>query len=901
MAMVEGKALLQRLNPLCTRALHAAAGLCISREQYEVGVEHLLLTLVEEPQADLPIMLRNAGVDPSRLQKILHRSLESFRAGNTGKPVFAEALLDWLQDAWLMASLELRQEQIRSGALVLALLSARSRFLAGSFMDVLEPLSPSQIVKDFTQLTAGSSENEPESSEVNTSHASPSARGKDTALGRYTIDFTARARANEIDPVFGRDLEITQMIDILARRRKNNPICVGEAGVGKTAVVEGLALKVVQGDVPEALANVDILCLDLGLLQAGAGMRGEFENRLKNVIAEVNASSKPLILFIDEAHMLIGAGGAAGMGDAANLLKPALARGELRTIAATTRAEYKKHFENDAALARRFQLVGLDEPSVSATVDILRGLRHKYEESHQVQVADDAIRECARMASRYISGRQLPDKAVDVLDTAAARVKIGHTDRPRRLQDRDRQIRILEREQEALKRDATSGLGNNPERLGEIEEELSTLRAQRQPLEARWKEEKAAVARVLNLRQTKQQEGEDPDLYERISQELREAEAHLQTLQATDPLIKLDVDTEVIGQIVSDWTGIPVGKMVQDEAQSIMDLPEKIRQRIKGQDNAIQRICDQIKNTKAGIGNANAPLGVFLLVGPSGVGKTETALCLADLMFGGERFLTTLNMSEFYDEHTVSRLIGSAPGLVGYGEGGQLTEPVRQRPYSVLLLDEVEKADREVLNLFYRVFDEGKLRDSEGRIANFTNTVILLTSNLASKEIIDLMAKGKGRSLTELEKEIRPILNEFFQPALLNRMTVVPYGPLHPDTLKAIVQLKLQQIRARLFESHKMEMTYGEPVVEAIAARCQEVEAGARSIDHILRGNLLPKISSAILQKLTEGTLPNHLEISMAEDGGFQLEFQEGSPSSQLKYEVIERQPVVQGSERTEE
>jgi type VI secretion system protein VasG len=866
---VDMKSLLRHLNRFSTRSLEAAAGLCVSRSHYEVDVPHFLLQLTEDPAADIQTILRHFGVDPCRLQKSLQRELEGFRSGNAGKPVFSPALLEWIEEGWLIGSIDLGLSEIRSGALLSALLGNPNRYALDNALDLLEEVQPEMLKRKFFEITAGSSEQPADGAKEGTP-AVP--RGEETALGRFTLDFTARARVNEIDPVFGRDREIRQMIDILARRRKNNPIVVGEAGVGKTAVVEGLALKVVQGDVPDLLKGVDILGLDMGLLQAGAGVKGEFENRLKSVINEVKSSPKPIILFIDEAHTLIGAGGSAGMSDAANLLKPALARGELRTIAATTWSEYKKYFEKDAALARRFQLVSLDEPSEEGAVVILRGLREKYEASHNVLILDDAVVAAAKMSNRYISGRQLPDKAVDLLDTAAARVKIGLTHRPSVLEDIERRIQVLEREQAAYQRDLAGGAEISPVLVQEVATQIATHRQELAQLEKRWESEKEAAEQVKRSREKLSTEI-DPGVRERMMKELKVAKEALGKIQGNDPLLKIEVDADVIAKVISDWTGIPVGKMVQDEARSVLELNGRLISRIKGQDHAVDAIAKGIRASKAGLGNPRAPMGVFLLVGPSGVGKTETALGLADLLFGGERFMVTINMSEFQEKHTVSRLIGSPPGYVGYGEGGVLTEAVRQRPYSVVLLDEVEKADPEVMNLFYQVFDKGMLSDGEGRVIDFKNTIILLTSNLASDLILEACADGNRPQPDDVAGVIRPVLARHFKPALLARMTIVPYYPIDASAMKGIVELKLRQIGMRLRESQRMTLEYDPAVVDQITARCTEVETGARNIDHILQGMLLPKISTEILERIGSGPLPDKLTIGMDAQGGFQLKF----------------------------
>jgi len=865
MNAVDRRSLFRRLNRYCAQSLESAAGLCLSRAHYEVAIEHLLLKLLEDPTADVHAVLTHFGIEPARVQKALHRALEEFKSGNAAKPVFSPLLIEWLQETWLIASIDLNLSQIRSGALMLAAVRDRGRFAYGFAEDLLEPIRPDELTQKFVDITAASSEGDAANAGGKTQ---PVGRGPESALGRFTVDFTARARAGGIDPIFGRDREIRQMIDILARRRKNNPIVVGEAGVGKTAVVEGLALRIVQGDVPDMLRNVDMLALDLGLLQAGAGVRGEFEQRLKSVIDEVKASTKPIILFIDEAHMLVGSGSMAGTGDAANLLKPALARGELRTIAATTWSEYKKYFEKDAALARRFQLVKLEEPSEADAILVLRGLRSKYEEAHHVQVLDEGVVAAARMSSRYISGRQLPDKAVDLLDTAAARVKIGLTSKPDRLEDLERTIQALERERAAYQRDVIGGVSVEPDTFNTLDETIARRKQELEQLDARWREERLLAESVVALR-ANMQKGDGDASGDRAAWD--RARAELRKIQGSDPLIRIEVDTDVVAEVVSDWTGIPVGRMVRDEARTILQLNERLKTRIKGQDHAIEAIAKGIRASKAGIGNPSTPIGVFLFVGPSGVGKTETGLAVAESLFGGERFVVTLNMSEFQEKHTVSRLIGSPPGYVGYGEGGVLTEAIRQRPYSVVLLDEVEKGDPEVMNLFYQVFDKAMLTDGEGRVIDFKNTVMFMTSNLGSDVILQLCARGARPTPEEVTAAIRPMLNRYFKSALLARMTVVPFYPIDADAMKMIVELKLARIAQRLMESHRIAFEHEPSVVEQIASRCQEVETGARNIDHIMQGTLLPRISTEILSRMGEGHLPERMSLALGQDGEFSL------------------------------
>ncbi len=910
MINVDLKALLGRLNPYCTRALETAAGLCVSRGGYEIGVEHLLLVMIDDADRDFQLVCQHYGVDSGRVKKALQRAVEEGKTGNPGKPVFSPILLEWFEDAWLIASVDLRLAEIRSGVLIAALRANPGRYAYGGWAEELEAISPEAVRHELLDVTAGSKEGAAvlEKGAASRGAAEGAARD-DTALGKFTIDFTGRARDGDIDPVFCRDREIRQMIDILGRRRKNNPIAVGEAGVGKTAVVEGLALKIIEGDVPEILQGVEIYGLDLGLLQAGAGVKGEFENRLRAVIDEVKASPKPIILFIDEAHTLIGAGGPAGGGDAANLLKPALARGELRTVAATTWSEYKKYFEKDPALARRFQLVKLDEPSPEDAVTIIRGLRERYEKAHGVYVRDDAVEAAARLAARYISGRQLPDKAVDVLDTAAARVKISITAKPDQVDDRERRIRTLERELNAIQRDMDAGTRADDGRVAELNGVIAGIRTELEGLEARWQGEREQAERILELRRTLAggTNGEGAEAAEAeaaageaaagegapapapaidrdaLMRELDEATRKLAGMQGNDPLVHYEVAPDVVGRVIGDWTGIPVGKMVRDEARTILEFAGSLKQRIKGQDHAVDALDQGIRAAKAGLSNPGAPMGVFLLVGPSGVGKTETGLGVADLLFGGERFMVTINMSEFQEKHTVSRLIGSPPGYVGYGEGGMLTEAVRQRPYTVVLLDEVEKADPEVLNLFYQVFDKGMLSDGEGRLVDFKNTVILMTSNLATDILTEMGTADERPSVEEVTEAIRPVLSAHFKPALLARMEIVPYFPISGDAMREITALKLGRLAGRMEQSQKIKLDWKPEVIEQIARRCTEVETGARNVDHIVNRTLLPRISTQVLEMMGEEERPDRLEVGVGKDGDFTFAFKTGGPSGKKK------------------
>jgi type VI secretion system protein VasG len=861
MMPVELKPLLGRLNRNAARALESAASVCISRNHYEVTTEHLLLELLRDPGADFAKILQRFDADAARLTRSLQAALDDLRHGSTGKPVLSPLLVEWIEDAWVLASIEQGATAIRGGSLIAALAARPQRYL-GSDHPELAAIRPEELRQGFHEILAGSTEDESPAGGSATSTASGQRVPRDgSALARFAQNLTAAAREGKIDPVFGRDREIRQTIDILARRRKNNPIIVGEAGVGKTAIVEGLALRIAQRDVPDFLLDVDIHGLDLGLLQAGAGVKGEFESRLKAVIDEVKGASKSTILFIDEAHMLIGAGAAPGGGDAANLLKPALARGELRTIAATTWAEYKQHFEEDAALARRFQPVKVDEPSIADAAMMLRGLKPRYEAAHGVTVRDDAILAAASLSARYIAGRLLPDKAVDLLDTAAARVKIGQTAKPGRVEDLERTLSALGREREALLRDRKGGRVLDPSREPEVEQAIAEAQRELAAVSARWSAQQEALKRVLALRVG------GGSAQGATEGELTQALAALAEAQGGDPLVRLEVDPDVVAQVVEDWTGVPVGTMVRDEAAQVLGLEAHLRERIKGQDHALSLVSEALRSAKLGLSDPRKPQ-VFLLVGPSGVGKTELGLTVADQLYGGERFVITINMSEYQDrEMGVSGLIGAKPGYVGYGKGGALTEAVRQRPYSVVLLDEIEKSCQEVRNLFFQVFDKGELTDGTGRKVDFKNTILFLTTNLTAPFIQKLCAEPPLPTPTELLDEIRPALSRALQPAWLARTTIVPFYPLDPAALSAITALKLKRLAERLRASQRVELVTGDAVIEHIARRCTEVETGARNIDFILQGSLQPKITAELLSRLAGGALPARLVVSLDAEG----------------------------------
>lgn len=853
--------LIQRLHPITKIALEDAAALAVSERASEVQIEHFLLSLLERPNSDFDQLLSHFDCSENLLRQSIKSSLENNHQNHGGKPVFSAMLIEWLQEAWLVSSLDLSETKIRSGALLLTLISNPLRYGQHSYSSLLENINPETLKRNFTELTSRSIEAQVATSEQ------VHAREDGSALSQFTTDFTGKARKGEIDPVFCRDQEIRQIIDILARRRKNNPIAVGEPGVGKTAVVEGLALKIVKGEVPDCLKGVELYGLDMGLLQAGASVKGEFEKRLNAVLDEVKNSPTPIILFIDEAHTLVGGGNQAGGSDAANLLKPALARGEVKTIAATTWSEYKKYFEKDPALARRFQLVKLDEPSTEQAALIIRGLRSVYEKSHKVYVRDDAITAAAMLSDRYITGRQLPDKAIDVLDTACARVNISLNAVPAPIETLQQEIAALERELEALERDQLQQTGDRHAlaAIPELQERMNKALEEQAVLQHQWKKEQAFIYEMIELRAHLQSltstvstdekeeisEGDLPNCHHFTEEQTRQAihtcNEQLENIRGTHPLVHFEVGPDEISHVISDWTGIPMGKMLQDEAATTLNLQSALTESIKGQPFAIQALTEGLQTAKAGLVNPDAPTGVFLLVGPSGVGKTETARAIADQMFGGERFMTTINMSEFQEKHTVSRLIGSPPGYVGYGEGGMLTEAVRQRPYSVVLLDEVEKADPEVLNLFYQVFDKGTLNDGEGRTIDFKNTLIIMTSNLATHEIESLVQQSKDIDANIVAEAIRPTLNNHFKPALLARMNVLPFLPLNDEAMTDIIVHKLNKVSKRLEKHHKLTLSYNDELVSFILANCRLAETGARNIDAVINRQLLPQLSTQLL------------------------------------------------------
>jgi type VI secretion system protein VasG len=898
MAEIKRAILFGKLNPLAYKAVEGATIFCKLRGNPYVELVHWFHQLFQLADSDLHRILSHFGLDPSRLAQDLIASLDKLPRGATSISDFSPHLEEAVKEGWLYASMLFGDTSVRTGHVVVALLktpSLRNVFL--SLSKELSKIKLEELTDSFAKVVGGSPEDKlgvadqagaagAEPGETGGA-LPPAAMGKQEALNRFSVDLTEKARQGEIDPILGRDEEIRQIVDILMRRRQNNPILTGEAGVGKTAVVEGFALRIASGDVPPALKEVSLRTLDLGLLQAGASMKGEFENRLRQVIDEVQASPKPIILFIDEAHTLIGAGGAAGQGDAANLLKPALARGTLRTIAATTWAEYKKYFEKDAALTRRFQVIKVDEPGEDKAVLMIRGLAPVLEKHHKVHLLDEALEAAARLSHRYIPARQLPDKAVSLIDTACARVAISQHATPPALEDCQRRISALESELAILDRESAIGI-DHTQRRSELESQLASEKERLTGLESDYKREKEIVDQILELRTklrptdgspsqkdgdraTGEQTKEDRDA---LLTKLRALESELAHLQGENPLILPSVDEQAVASVVADWTGIPVGRMVKNEIQAVLTLADNLEKRVIGQRHALESIAKRIQTSRARLDNPSKPIGVFLLAGPSGVGKTETALALAETLYGGESNVITINMSEFQEAHTVSTLKGAPPGYVGYGEGGILTEAVRRRPYSVVLLDEVEKAHPDVHEIFFQVFDKGMMEDGEGRLIDFKNTIILLTTNVGSDLIMNLCKDPEMTPSPEgIAQALRPALLKVFPAALLGRLVVIPYYPLSDAMLKSIIRLQLSRIQKRINENQEITFNYDDAVVKLISSRCTELESGGRMVDAILTQTLLPEISRELLTRLMEGTSTQKVEATV-KDGSFAYHYE---------------------------
>ncbi|MDN0114834.1 type VI secretion system ATPase TssH [Yersinia intermedia] len=871
--------LLRRLNPYCAQALAGAATLCQTRAHAEITVEHWLLKLLEQGEGDITVIARRYEWDMDSLWQGLLAHLDTLPRTVQGKPQLSAALQQLIKSAWLDASLQENADAVRSVHLLSALINSPSLLTAEAGWPLLS-LSTTQLHRLLPLLDSQSDER-PEVQQVaaladnpvnltNEAATTPSTSGQpqlndalQAALDKFTLDVTAKAKTGQIDPIFGRDTEIRQMVDILSRRRKNNPILVGEPGVGKTALVEGLALRIAEGNVPDSLKTVSLRTLDLGLLQAGAGVKGEFEQRLKNVIEAVQQSPTPVLLFIDEAHTIIGAGNQAGGADAANLLKPALARGELRTIAATTWSEYKQYFERDAALERRFQMVKVDEPDDAKASLMLRGLKGRYAQHHGVHILDSAITAAVTLSRRFLTGRQLPDKAVDLLDTAGARVRMSIDTLPEALMEINAELAALAMEQQAIEQDLLLLPNIGSTRLSEIDQRRTALLVGQQQLAQQYEAEQRLTTLIIDARQ---------DIAN--AAHLATLQTELSQIQGNAPLLSLDVDVRTVATVIADWTGVPLSSLLKDEQTDLLQLENHLATRVVGQDAALVEMAQRLRAAKTGLTSENGPLGVFLLVGPSGVGKTETALALADTLFGGEKSLITINMSEYQEAHTVSQLKGSPPGYVGYGQGGILTEAVRKRPYSVVLLDEVEKAHADVINLFYQVFDRGFMRDGEGREIDFRNTVILMTANLGSDHLMQLLDEQPEATHSDLHELLRPILRDHFQPALLARFQTLIYRPLDATALRAIVEMKLAQVAKRLNKHYGLQCTIEESLYDTLVAACLLPDTGARNIDSLLNQQILPVLSQQLLSRMSEQQRTTSLTLGWDEAEGITLEFE---------------------------
>lgn len=905
------RSILEKLNKYNRSMLEGAVGSCVTRSHYEVTASHILTQALEEGKGDLPYILAYFKVSGALFKNALVQDLKELRTGNTGKPVFSPTFMTMLESAWAEASLNLGQSEIRTAAILLALRRAPGSVSPG-LADQLAMINPETLLAKFAEITAHSKESEdaPQGSDRNADGTT----AEGSSLSRFTVDFTEMARKGKIDPIFGRDNEIRMIIDILSRRRKNNPIMVGEAGVGKTAVIEGLALRIAQGQVPDILKNVEIRMLDMGLLAAGAGVRGEFENRLKGVIKEVKASTTPVILFIDETHTIIGAGGEAGQNDAANLLKPEMARGELKIMGATTITEFRKYFEKDPAMARRFQMVRIEEPDPATAAIMLRGLRTNYEKFHGVKITYDGVKAACDLSHKFIAGRQLPDKAVDLLDTAAARVKMGLSAKPPVLINLEQAIENMKIEIIALEKDDASGILTDREILANTKARLELALTETAEVESRWSTELGMVKDIIAIqdklvankpgatadKDSKSAKGAAKEVKEAPVPLTQEEETALrldmegkwkalEEFQGENATVHAHVGPEVIAQIIGEWTGIPAGNMLKNEAQSLIELERTIIERVVGQDAGVEEISSTLRSAKLGLSNPEAPMGVFLITGPSGVGKTEVARVISDILFGGEKFVVTINMSEYQDSMSITQLKGASAGYVGYGDGGVLTEGVRKRPYTVVILDEVEKAHKDVLNMFYQVFDKGMLRDGEGRDISFRNTVIIMTSNLGLDTITRVHAEGSANSLDEYRQAILQELTDHFAPALLARCKVVPFLPLDSEVLKRIVFMKLMKLGKRLMERHKLAFAVAPEVVRDIVMLCTTSQSGARNIDTIIDQKLMPEISKNLLYHMAEGKIFTHLFLSVNDSGGFACSFSVGDfqlPESQAPLAV---------------
>jgi len=854
--------LVEKLTPECRQALEKGAGICHSRSQFTVEMEHWLLALLEKELGDMMLIMASFSIDKEKLIAELHQGLEVLKTGHSAAPSLSPHIVTLLRQTWLNTSIEFNDTKIRSAYLLYTLLNdeSLSNLISRSAKQLLK-IDAAQLLHAWPQLANQSKEQaiSPITTEQDVQNTSMS---KTPSLDQFTQDLTLQAEKGKIDPILGRDNEIRQMIDILTRRRQNNPILTGEAGVGKTAVVEGLALKISQKDVPSALTNVRIHVLDLALLQAGAGMKGEFENRLKSLIAEVKNSPQPVILFIDEAHTMIGSGGQAGQNDAANLLKPALARGELRTIAATTWAEYKKFFEKDAALSRRFQVVKIEEPTEDQAVVMMRGLLPVMESHHKIVISDQALCSAVGLSHRYITGRQLPDKAVSLLDTACARVAMSQASTPGSVEVLQRKEQQIQTQINLLQREEKTG-ANHKIQIKSLKDELLLTQKNLKPLTEQWQKEIELVKEVSEL------------VSELQAEKVEDKKAKLQQLKSLkvelgknkNPMVHWQVDEQLVAEVISDWTGIPVGKMQNDEIQMVLNLKETMSKRVVGQPHALDAIAKTVQTSRAQLGDETRPIGVFLLAGPSGVGKTETALTLAEQVYGSEENVTTINMSEFKEEHKVSLLLGSPPGYVGYGEGGVLTEAVRRKPYSVILLDEMEKAHPGVQDIFYQVFDKGTIKDGEGRDIDFKNTIIIMTSNVGTDTTMELFEDEQTiPSITGLRKALQDDLLTCFKPAFLGRINVIPYIPLSKDTLNDITKLQLARISVRLENHYQASFNYSDDVLNKIVSMCTDAGSGARNIHNILQNSMLPDLSVKLLNKMVSEKKPKKISVNVKDE-----------------------------------
>ena len=896
MIQIDLSTLVKRLNPFAKQALEMAASECMSQQAAEITVSHVLIQMLAIPRSDLRVITERAGIEVEALRQTL--TVENYASTRSADsyPSFSPMLVEWLKESWLLASAEMQQNELRGGVLLLALLHSPLRYVLPATAQLLTTINRDQLQQDFAGWTKESAESVVLTEGQSGQHAAIA--GEETLLGRYAKNMTEDARNGRLDPVLCRDNEIDLMIDILCRRRKNNPVVVGEAGVGKSALIEGLALRIIAGQVPDKLRDTEIMTLDLGALQAGASVKGEFEKRFKGLMAEVIQSPKPVILFIDEAHTLIGAGNQQGGLDISNLLKPALARGELKTIAATTWSEYKKYFEKDAALSRRFQLVKVSEPNAAEATIILRGLSAVYEQSHSMLIDDDALQAASTLSERYLSGRQLPDKAIDVLDTACARVAINLSSPPKQISALTTQCRQCEAETRQLEREIRIGLRSDTTRLDDVHAQYEAAQTELQALDAAWRQQQALVQEIIALRKGLLEEAgaadngeiadatdsdgltanesvtEQPETEITLAERLAQLTTELDALHNTQLLVSPHVDKKQIAAVIAEWTGVPLNRLSQNEMSVITDLPQWIGDTIKGQDLAIKHLHKHLLTARADLRRPGRPLGAFLLAGPSGVGKTETVLQLAELLYGGRQYLTTINMSEFQEKHTVSRLIGSPPGYVGYGEGGVLTEAIRQKPYSVVLLDEVEKAHPDVLNLFYQAFDKGEMADGEGRVIDCKNIVFFLTSNLGYQVIVEY-----ADNPDEMHDALYPVLADFFKPALLARIEVVPYLPLSRDTLATIIAGKLARLDNVLRTRFNAEVVIAPVVTDEIMQRVTRAENGARMLESVIDGEMLPPLSLLLLQKMAANAVITRISLGVT-DGAFTADIEEEMSAS---------------------